>query len=311
MNLDTPSLDELFGSCRSLIQKRSLDVAERAKLWALLEQAHDVSASRYVEEWLPYLEEFSHHWQRPLVKLDDVYALIRARRIAPFVRCTVSLEAMHQWLLENDTYVRIASGIEVSERIETQEESVALWMSACEDSWQEEEDRFEAFGITSTGSMIVTWRRPSTDELEEPAVVLFGDEGELVGLAPSLQGFAHLLAYTFDPFDPSKLVYDFRPDSPVRDEHMSQPLEWDFPEDTRRYDAQGERLLRKDVTRQQWNDARVMCSPDDPPTRAVLQARFAKQIEDVFGATPAREELVEPTVELTAEFTEWVDQFFD
>ena len=298
-----PLLSDLFGSCRGFLQREELSVDARAQLWALLKRAYTLDKELYAQTWVPYLSDFPQHWQRPLVKLDDVYALPQARELAPFARFTVSSQAMHQWLLENDSHVYIAAALELYDEVKPQDPSIELWMSAPSPAWRASGERFEVFGVTSSGSLCAMWRRPSDDELEEPAVVLFGDEGEIVGIAPSLTQLARQLAYTFDIFDPSKLIYDFRQDA---DTERHDPHDFDISEDTRRYDEQGHRILRRDVSSEVWRQtlSQVQLPPraGDPPTMHKLQLRFAKQIGAIFGHIPARESMVEPVRELTAAF---------
>lgn len=76
--------DERFGELRSLMNQTALDDQARQTLWALLKQTHSTDKQEYEATWLPYLQDFEHHWRTPLAKIEDIFTIPHANDIAPF-----------------------------------------------------------------------------------------------------------------------------------------------------------------------------------------------------------------------------------
>ena len=73
----------LFGQLRSLLQKHELVSWQRERLWSLLELIHERDPDRYHAEFVPYVCGFPHHFELPLITVNDLDDLEGLTLIAP------------------------------------------------------------------------------------------------------------------------------------------------------------------------------------------------------------------------------------
>ncbi len=86
-----------FGALRSLMQRDTLDEAERAELWRRVERAASLDPSAFVSRVAPYLAGFPHHFDEPLATVEDVDALERAVDRLPSARFVLRPASRASW----------------------------------------------------------------------------------------------------------------------------------------------------------------------------------------------------------------------
>jgi len=77
------NLDDAFATLRSLLNARTWTTTNRRTLWELIDEVSTHHPRVYLEQWLPYIEGFPHHFIEPLVGFDDLDELIQTAQRAP------------------------------------------------------------------------------------------------------------------------------------------------------------------------------------------------------------------------------------
>ena len=74
-----------FGRVRSLMNLERWEESHREELWDLIHAFAPAHPERFLEQWLPYLRGFPHHFEAPLHVFDRLEALERVRSWLPQV----------------------------------------------------------------------------------------------------------------------------------------------------------------------------------------------------------------------------------
>jgi len=94
---DPPSLHEVFGALRALMQEEPDAPRWRLRAFKMLRQAWKNHPDEYQDEWVPYLAGFPKHWEEPLTVMLSLEALEMWHQIIPFARFDFQNQEPVRW----------------------------------------------------------------------------------------------------------------------------------------------------------------------------------------------------------------------
>ena len=86
-------LKNAFAELRSLANKHSWNTSDKRKILNLTKQAHQHSPIRYIEQWQPYLQQFTRHWQQTFLTTKNLQEAEEINILFPFAKLEIILTA--------------------------------------------------------------------------------------------------------------------------------------------------------------------------------------------------------------------------